>query len=141
MVTRETEHAISSHAKKKGGGAPHHRPRFVPANVLPPKGASYRKAGSSLRFPAYPTTSRSRPSLTPRPAPPTFARLPKRARFGGQAPLLDLVAGKGFFGLDEIFHFSFELQLLRRRRRRWWRLVRRDPHVAVELEARARRDQ
>src|SRR3954470_19840551 len=55
--------------------------------------------------------------------------------------LLNLVPREGLFGFHEVLHLAFELQLLRRRRRRRRRLVRRDVHVAVELEARARRDQ
>src|SRR4051812_19065949 len=62
--------------------------------------------------------------------------------------LLDVAArraaGHRLVGIERVFDLPIEVQILlarRRRHRRRWRLVRRDPHVPVILEAGAGRDQ
>src|SRR5262249_22776714 len=56
-------------------------------------------------------------------------------------PLLYFVARKRLLPLPDVLHLALQLELLGRRRRWRRRLVRRDPHVPVILEARPRRNQ
>ena len=67
-------------------------------------------------------------------SPDTGSRTPDT----GPRRLFDVFPREGLVRLHEVLHLALQLQFFRSRRRRWRRLVGRDAHVAVILEALAR---